>query len=73
MTLPAACDQAAAKVSQAYTLLRQAVTQVRDFHADQLVETLNQLEDIDAQTRPLVATCTAVSVSTSPTTEPTQD
>ncbi len=73
VTLPAACDQAAAKVSEAYTLLRQAVAQVRDFHADELVETLNQLEDIDAQMRPLVAECTAASVSTSPTSEATSD
>ncbi len=73
VTVPAACDEAAAKVSEAYTLLRQAVSQVRDFQADQLVETLNQLEDVDGQTRPLVDECTAVSVTTSPTAEPTTD
>ena len=69
VTVPAACDEAARKVGEAYTLLRQAVSQVRDFQADQLVDTLNQLEDVDAQTRPLVDACNKVSVTTSPSSE----
>ena len=76
VTVPAACDEAAAKVSEAYSLLRQAVDQVRNLDADKLVSTLNELEDVDAQTRPLVDACTQVSVSTSPTSptsEPTPE
>lgn len=67
VTLPAACDQAATKVREAYALLRQAVGQVRDFQADALVETLNSLEDVDEEARVLVSECSAVQVSTSPT------
>lgn len=73
VTVPAACEQAAEKVSEAYTLLRQAVDQVRNFDADELVSTLNELEDVDAATRPLVDACTQVSVSSSPTSEPTSE
>ena len=67
VTLPAACDQAATKVREAYALLRQAVGQVRDFQADALVETLNSLQDVDEEARVLVSECSAVQVSTSPT------
>ena len=67
VTLPAACDQAATKVREAYALLRQAVGQVRDFQADALVDTLNSLEDVDEEARVLVSECSAVQVSTSPT------
>ena len=73
VTVPAACDQAAAKVSEAYRLLRQAVDQVRDLNAEKLVSTLNELEDVDAQTRPLVDACTQVSVSSGPTSAPTSE
>lgn len=66
VTLPAACDEAATKVREAYDLLRQAVGQVRDFQADALVETLNSLEDVDKEARSLVSECSAVQVSTSP-------
>ena len=59
-------------MSEAYTLLRQAVDQVRNFDADKLVSTLNELEDVDAETRPLVDACTQVSVSSSPTSGPTE-
>ena len=69
--MPAACEQAAEKVSEAYTWLHQAVDQVRNFDADELVSTLNQLEDVDAETRPLVDACTQVSASSSPTSGPT--
>ena len=71
--MPAACEQAAEKVSEAYTLLRQAVDEVRNFDADKLVNTLNELEDVDAETRPLVDACNQVSVSSSPTSEPTPE
>ena len=67
VTLPAACDQAATKVREAYDLLRQAVGQVQDLQADALVDTLNSLEDVDAEARVLVTECSAVQVSTSPT------
>ncbi len=70
VTLPAACDEAATKVREAYDLLRQAVGQVRDFQADALVETLNSLEDVDKEARTLVSECSAVQVSTSPATSP---
>ena len=73
VTVPAACEQAAEKVSEAYTLLRQAVDEVRNFDADKLVNTLNELEDVDAETRPLVDACNQVSVSSSPTSEPTPE
>ena len=67
VTLPAACDQAATKVREAYDLLRQAVGQVQELQADALVDTLNSLEDVDAEARVLVTECSAVQVSTSPT------
>ena len=67
VTLPAACDQAATKVREAYDLLRQAVGEVQDLQADALVDTLNSLEDVDAEARVLVSECGEVQVSTSPT------
>ena len=72
VTLPAACDQAATKVREAYDLLRQAVGQVQDLQADALVDTLNSLEDVDAEARVLVSECSEVQVSTSPTESPTE-
>lgn len=66
VTVPAACDQAATKVREAYTLLRQAVDQVRDFQADELVGTLNELEDVDGEARGLVSECSELQVSSTP-------
>ncbi len=67
VTLPAACEQASAGVSEAYRLLRQALGQVRDFQADELAATLEELQTVDEETRPLVDECSEVSVSVSPT------
>ncbi len=67
VTLPAACEEASAGVSEAYALLREALGQVRDFRADDLAETLGELQDVDEATRPLVEECSEVSVSVSPT------
>lgn len=66
VTVPAACDKAAAKVREAYGLLRTAVDQVRDFQADALVGTLNELEDVDGEARVLVTECSDVEVENAP-------
>lgn len=67
VTLPAECAQASEQITRAYGLLREAVGQVRDFDASRLVETIDELQTVDEETRPLVEACSQVSVGTSPT------
>lgn len=66
VTLPAECEQASQRLTEAYGLLREAVGQVRDFDAGRLVETIDELQTVDEQTRPLVEACSQVSVGTAP-------
>ena len=76
VTLPGACEDAAANITEATKLLDDAASAVRDFEPQKLVDLLNQLEDIDNATRPLAQECSRVDVaesgspSTSPSTSP---
>lgn len=70
VTVPAACEQSAANLREATSLLRESVGQVRDFNPDQIVDTLNRLEEIDEETRPLIDECEGVSVTQSPSESP---
>ncbi len=66
VTLPGACEDAAENITEATRLIDEVVTSVRDFQPDELVSQLNDLEDLDAETRPLAEECsTAVDVSES--------
>ncbi len=65
VTLPAACEDAAENVTEATRLIDESATAVRDFRPDELVGLLNQLEDLDAETRELAAECRRVQVSES--------
>lgn len=66
VTVPGACEDVSARVSEAYDLLRDAVRQVRDFQAEELTRTLDELEVLDEETRSLAAECSQVSATDSP-------
>lgn len=66
VTVPAACEESAQNLRDAYGLLRDSLDSVRDFDPDRLVDILNRLEEIDTETRPLLDEC-AVDVSEAPT------
>ena len=70
VTVPAECQQAADKVREATSLLRSTVSDVQNFKPDKIVETLNRLEDIDAEIRPLLDGCSQVDVTTGATPVP---
>jgi len=62
VTVPGACEDAAAVVQQSLDLLRQAATAVRDFNPSEVVDVLDQLEEADAELRELSTQCSAVDV-----------
>ncbi len=65
VTVPGACQDAAAKITEATRLIDEVVGAVRDFQPQKLVDLLYRLEDLDAEIRPLAAECSAVDVSAS--------
>lgn len=67
VTVPAACQKASDNIEQATSLLRTAVSSVKDFDPKELVRLLNQLEDLDNATRPLARECAQVKVTVGPT------
>lgn len=67
VTVPAACQEAGGKVREATKLLRSTVGDVRNFKPDKIVDTLNRLEDLDSQIRPLLQECSQVEVTTGAT------
>ncbi len=75
VTLPAACEESAVNLREATALLGESVDSVKDFDPQRLVEILNRLETLDNETRPLVDECSAVTVTSSPTSpaSPTSD
>lgn len=64
--VPDACRQAAASVAAATDLLRAAVSDIRNFRAEKILDLLNQLEDLDTQAREQAALCTDIKVTTVP-------
>ncbi len=66
VTVPNACLQAADTVQQATSLIRSAVTDVRDFSPDKLTRTLNRLEDLDAKARAQADQCSQARVTQGP-------
>lgn len=66
VTVPLACQESARNLREATRLLRASVTSVRDFDPDELVDTLNRLETLDRETRPLLDECSQASVTESP-------
>lgn len=65
VTVPGACEEAAATLSEATRLLDDVAGSVRDFRPEELVDLLNRLEELDAETRRLAAECSKVSVTES--------
>ncbi len=65
VTVPAACGEAAANLKEATQLLRSSVGSVKDFDPQRIVDQLNRLEELDAETRPLVRLCSQVQVASS--------
>ena len=64
--VPDACRQAAASVAEATDLLRDAVSDIRNFRAEEILDLLNQLEDLDTQAREQAALCTDIEVTAVP-------
>ena len=73
VTVPGACQEAAAKITEATRLIDDVVVAVRDFQPQELVDLLTELEDLDAETRPLAAECSAVDVSASSDATPEEE
>lgn len=75
VTVPGACEDAAATLTEATRLLDDAAAAVRDFRPDELVTLLNRLEDLDGEVRSQTAECSRVDISESappaPSAEPT--
>lgn len=67
--VPDACRQAAASVAEATNLLRDAVSDIRNFRAEEILSLLNQLEDLDTQAREQAALCTDIEVTPAPSSE----
>lgn len=65
VTVPSACQAAAGRLTEATRLLDDVAGSVRDFRPEELVDLLNQLEKLDAETRRLAAECSQVTVSES--------
>lgn len=70
VTLPGACEDAAENIAEATRLVDDVAAAVRDFQPEKLVGLLDQLEDLDTETRALSAECSRVDVSESPSPEP---
>src|SRR5680860_273957 len=70
VTVPAACQKAADKVREVTRLLRRTVGDVQNFKPDKIVDTLNRLEDLDSEIRPLLQECSRVEVTTGATPVP---
>lgn len=66
VTVPGACEDAARNISEATRLLDDVAASVRDFQPDELVDLLDQLEQLDAETRELAEQCGAVDVTATP-------
>lgn len=70
VTVPAACEEAAANLRRAYSLLRGGTGSIERFKPDRIITLLNELEDLDNETRPLLERCSQVDVSESPAPSP---
>jgi hypothetical protein len=66
VTVPGACEDAARNISEATRLLDDVAASVRDFQPDELVDLLDQLEQLDAETRELAEQCRTVDVTATP-------
>ena len=66
LTLPAACSEAADKVTEAVRLLREGAAAIGNFQPQELTRVLNELEDLDPQLQELAKQCSAVDIATSP-------
>ncbi len=63
VVVPQECVQAAETVRRASQLLRDNIAAIRDFKAQQIVDLLNQLEDLDGQARRQADACSEISVN----------
>lgn len=70
VTVPAACEDAAENISAATRLLDDAAASVRDFRPQELVDLLEKLETLDAETRELAGQCSEIDISEGPTDAP---
>lgn len=64
VTVAGACEEAARNLGEATRLLDDVAASVRDFEPDQLVDLLEQLEELDGETRELARECNAAVEST---------
>ncbi|QZY29188.1 hypothetical protein [Nocardioides coralli] len=57
VTVPGACERAAETLQEATRLLDDVAVSLRDFRPRELVDLLNQLEELDRETRELASQC----------------
>jgi hypothetical protein len=66
VVVPDECLRAADSVTEATALIRDSLDAIRRFEADQIIEMLNHLEDLDARAREQASRCADVEVSDAP-------
>lgn len=71
VVVPDACLEAAASVRQAIDLIRAGVDDIRAFRAQEILDLLNELEDLDRQASAQAETCSEVQVTDAPLSSPT--
>jgi hypothetical protein len=59
VVVPAACEEAAANLTEATQLLDDVAGSIRDFRPNELVDLLNELEALDQETRSLASECSS--------------
>lgn len=71
VVVPDACLQAAESVREATELIRGGLDDIRAFRAEEIIDLLNDLEDLDNQARAQAQTCAEVQVTDAPFSSPT--
>lgn len=71
VVVPDACLEAAETVREATELIRSGLDDIRAFRAEELIDLLNDLEDLDSEARAQAQTCSEVQVTDAPLSSPT--
>lgn len=66
VVIPDSCLDAAESVEEATRLIRDGISAIREFRADEILDLLDNLEDIDNLARDQVSTCTGTTITDAP-------
>jgi hypothetical protein len=66
LIVPDSCLEAAETVQQATGVIRDGLGAIREFRADEIIDLLDQLENLDTQAREQAGTCTGTTVTDAP-------